>query len=783
MSQPNIHHQMPPPPQHSLSQPNIHAPPHYPRPIPRGPPPQFLSQQFQATEDGYQTNEENWNLADEIIADMERADQSQLSSPGGKHGVAYAGGAQSGPIAPPKDVSIQRLVRNNPERVSPKEFIENAQTGANTRKPRDRSSQSSIPSIPSSGSPHSRTPEHRRSPSYPLRTDSPQPYSHFDYAQGRVPTPSGLRKVETITPPTNSTKLSNSTPPLHSVKAKSPDRSLPLQEEPEDHHDDYDLLHHNSPTPSSDVYPEGRPGYDLKARGGRDSAGRRVEDDDSATLNEDLSDEEDVDHVAKPGQRDESSSSGFTPRSPSVALPDTNQRSDYHQATLRSRPRGAVTDQLNMRGFEQMFDHTVDNKPRATTNQAVATPTSTTAANPPRIPPVAPPQTKDDKSTSQQQTQANQGSPGIARQNGQIPQRPQVATQQFYPHHLYPEDFYDPAAAYLQTYLQSPSNRPQAPIPPTPHSQTTAPSPSPFGQLPGGGYDLEQHRNGVGSPYPHPFSHVRRNAYTAARTPSIAYDPNDPNVIREQMALQMQIYALNNAAASSADSSFSPSSTPFPAPGYNPWAFVPTMRGFPGLGLTMGRGGDSTMSLRSSPSHEPVQLPLPPSMAKGPQSRLRKRERSTNLKAVQERLMMNGGRSRSKLVPPRVDSTQPRDTSPEMSDPGEETAGEEVHTHVDGDAEKWDMNGVNGVGKEVEVKDVPDAVQEIAGDDDDGDWVDEDEEEEDSNDLLDLPYHPSYVRDENKRRRRWENKWEALAEAVCFIFWTIACRVDFDRAL
>ena len=55
LSQPNIHHQMPPPPQHSLSQPNIHGPAHYPphRPIPRGPPPQFLSQQFQTVEDGY----------------------------------------------------------------------------------------------------------------------------------------------------------------------------------------------------------------------------------------------------------------------------------------------------------------------------------------------------------------------------------------------------------------------------------------------------------------------------------------------------------------------------------------------------------------------------------------------------------------------------------------------------------------------------------------------------------------------------------------------------------
>ena len=720
------------------------------------------------------------------MADMERADQSQLSSPSGKHGVAYAGGAQSGPISPPKDIPIQRLVRNNPERVSPKEFMENAHTGANTRKPRDRTSQSSIPPIPSNGgSPHSRTPEHRRSPSYPLRTDSPQPYSHFDYSQARVPTPSGLRKVETISPssPSNSTKLSNSTPPLHSTKAKSPDRSLPLQEEPEDHHDDYDLLHRSSPVAPSEVYSEGRPGYDTKARGGRDSAGRRIEDDDSATLNEDLSDEEDGNHSSKPGQRDESSSSGFTPRSPSVALPDINQRSDYHHSTVRSRPRGVVSDQIQMRGFEQMFDQAPDNKPRAAPNQAATIATPTSASNPPRIPPVAPPQTKDDKSTTQQ-TQDNQSHPASVRQNqGQIPQRPQIATQQFYPHHLYPEDFYDPTAAYLQSYLSSPGMRPQAPIPPTPHSQTTAPSPSPLVHLGGGGNDLEPPHRGVGSPYPHPFGHVRRNAYTAARTPSIAYDPNDPNVIREQMALQMHMYALNNAAQSSADSTFSPSATPFPAPGYNPWAFVPTMRGFPGLGLGIGRGGDSTMSLRSSPSHEPVSLPPPPVMAKGPQSRLRKRERSLNLKAVQERLM-NGGRSTgSKLVPPRVDSTQPRDTSPEMSDPGEETAGEEVHTHVEGDTDKWDGNGVNGVGKEVEVKDVADAVQEIAGDvDNDADWIDQDEEDDDGTDLLDLPYHPSYVRDDNKRRRRWENRWEALTEAVRLFSLILISRSDFNHA-
>jgi len=152
----------------------------------------------------------------------------------------------------------------------------------------------------------------------------------------------------------------------------------------------------------------------------------------------------------------------------------------------------------------------------------------------------------------------------------------------------------------------------------------------------------------------------------------------------------------------------------------------------------------------------------------GPQSRLRKRERSVNLMAVQERLMSGGRSATSKLVPPRVDSTQPRDTSPEMSGDDEEIAGKEDRARVEGDTDQWGVNGVNWVGKGVVVEDQMGEVQEITGDyDDDEDWIDEDEEGN-GNDLLYLLYHPSYVRDENKRRR-WENKWEALAEAVRFI--------------
>ncbi|KAN0129989.1 hypothetical protein V8E53_012143 [Lactarius tabidus] len=68
----------------------------------------------------------------------------------------------------------------------------------------------------------------------------------------------------------------------------------------------------------------------------------------------------------------------------------------------------------------------------------------------------------------------------------------------------------------------------------------------------------------------------------------------DPNVVREQLALQMQIYVLNNGGMVS-DSTLSPSSTPFPGNAFG--------------GVRRGGLAESTASMRSSPSHQPVALP------------------------------------------------------------------------------------------------------------------------------------------------------------------------------
>ncbi|KAG1838984.1 hypothetical protein F4604DRAFT_1691456 [Suillus subluteus] len=126
----------------------------------------------------------------------------------------------------------------------------------------------------------------------------------------------------------------------------------------------------------------------------------------------------------------------------------------------------------------------------------------------------------------------------------------------------------DALAAYISHYFQSP--RPVVPISLTPH---TTPSP-----LISGMQSMQaSSAPPVGSPHPSPFSHVRRNnfysTYPTHTAPTSNYDPNYPSVFEEQLALQMQMYALNKHTALS-DSTFSPSSTPFPGPGYNPWMFL-----------------------------------------------------------------------------------------------------------------------------------------------------------------------------------------------------------------
>ena len=47
------------------------------------------------------------------------------------------------------------------------------------------------------------------------------------------------------------------------------------------------------------------------------------------------------------------------------------------------------------------------------------------------------------------------------------------------------------------------------------------------------------------------------------------------------------------------------------------------------------------------------------------------------------------------------------------------------------------------------------------GDDDDDIWLDEDSEDE-----LDAEYHTKYIQNPSKRKRKWEQKWDAMIRLV-----------------
>ncbi|KAH9991504.1 hypothetical protein BJV77DRAFT_1007848 [Russula vinacea] len=599
----------------------------FPRPVPRAAPPQFLSL-------------ESFQMTPELIAEIDQAH----SLGAGMSGVAYAGGATSGPVSSGDRQSPREptggpaaLQRRDTARDKDRETWE-----------RDRGRRA--------------MPTQQPSPKLELeRTDSPQYFLRS--AAALPPSPPAPRQNVPYTEPMRSTppsvaKLNTQSPTGQSVKARAPDKSLPVQEEFDEdgayeqhakqeperdrwtpggsdygrHANRHDPEQHttSSPTPSSDLLPEGFDArYDVRPeRNGRENLvphQRRMSEDANQRHDGDDDDEYSIPE-------------SYTPRSPSVTLPpERGLRDSPGHTQQRQHPQQAQTQPHIHSPSHEEHDHFLDDPAAAHT------------AAPSPSPLIS----------------------GMGRANGVKPVLP-----------------------------------PYSPAPP------------------------------VGSPYPYPFGHIRRGQnYSGSYNPTMDFSQMDPNVVREQLALQMQIYALNNGGMVS-DSTLSPSSTPFPGPQYNPWAFLQTSDVFGGR-----RGGgipDSSASMRSSPSHQPVSLP--PLLR--PNRGLRRRERSQDL------------RHRAKVrPPPRVESTQPRDTSPELSS-GEETAGESKvgehrpeRQHYAPRPARWDAS----------------ADDEDEEDGDDGEWIDEDIGIESvTDDLLQLEFHTDYVGNLEKRRRRWKVRWEAL---------------------
>ncbi|KAH9936820.1 uncharacterized protein BXZ73DRAFT_45033 [Epithele typhae] len=739
----------PPPLMHSHSTPAVpqHASagipnPHHPRPMPRGAPPAFIAQ--------FATAEDKWAVTEGLMAEFERSSQA------GAAGVAYAGGAASSGSVPTmkrpgQDPAGDRMrtsskdgegAQGTAKRVDPREM----QPARESPQTRERSSTGGSQQLGGEG--HVRTPEYRGSPQYqaPMASPGERSAGYKQYVPEGYPSPPlgpqagpALQRKPTtadaapsrLTPPAAS-KLASSThtPPLQVMGGRPPDRSLPLQEEDNGHDEDHDETEysprtHGSPTPSSDLYPEGHPiRYD--------SRHEHDDDDDEGTLNN-----EDDDHIKQ--NKSEDSEAGYTPRSPSTTLPERARDgpyiNQYDQKTIRPKHRSGIADQLGMRTFDPaMFERETVNSLR----NGPSTDVPARVAESPSQASTAPPASEAASSEHQHPPHYDprEWTHGMGRILDQRMGYNWAASSAQSQSDDMQSLLDDPTSSYLQTFLRSSSARPGAPIPPTPQ---TGPSPSPLISAMPSDFEPRQ----IGSPYPYPFTHIRRSTMSGPLpAPSTNYDAHNPDVIREQLALQLQIYALNNGLAPpTSESAFSPSSTPFPGPGYNPWAFVPAGGGL-GLGLShQAMMGRDDRSMASSPSHEPV---APPPMRGTRRFRPEKSHLSQST-------VPRGGARRVK-PPPRVDSTQPRETSPEPSS-GEETAGEERFAPVFAPS------------KAGSVTDEWEEATPVGAADDEGEWVEEGEEDGEEDDLLDLEFHPTYVSNPQKRRRRFDTRWDALVQA------------------
>ncbi|KAG6840871.1 hypothetical protein C0991_003591 [Blastosporella zonata] len=696
---------------------------HYPRPMHRNAPPQFIAK-FQNLE------QENWEVTEELLADIERADlqQSQAqANPSNTYSTAYLQNQQ--PSSPPKDPAVERV--RAMERSSPKELDINQQQQrrqqAARESPKARDRQPTSPTVPTFSQPPSHSPERRASPFQSGLVSGEHPSSYIQYT--REPPPA-IRRVSNPAPaPVDNrpavASLATQTPPLQTIPIRTPDRSLPVQEELEDEptkngtgtrptwHEVNDGQHvrHTgaSPTPSSDLNPEA--GYADHLRDGRSSRTGHREENGSIQQQQDSSNQQRYPEREREHAEDEDVN-GYTPRSPTAELPEHPPPKYYSPPLANARPpqpqvsrrhtRNGSTDQLGLRSFDpSVFE--------GDTSMLVMGSDMPSQYPEPRRQPQAPP-------------------PPPPEQYSKSHQYPQQSQPQYRQSTLHPDEMQQYDASYIQAYLQSP--RPEAPVPPTPHSQTAAPSPSP---LVSGNYDgsLKGHAPfspvaPAGSPYPYPFNHMRRNQTYSGHPnrPEVppSFNANDLSNIQHQLTRQWEVYAQNHQYGNVSDSTFSPSSTPFEGGAYTPWAYLHTNR-------TLGRPQDTT-SMRSSPSHEPVELPVPP-----PTIGVKKSQRPMVLRRRQS----------GRKPPPRVDSTQPRETSPEPSSSGEETAGEErFGAPEDGN---WSGGTI-----------APAVVAE-----DKDEWVDEND---DDDDLLELEYHQNFVNNVEKRRRRWEVGWEALTQAM-----------------
>lgn len=703
----------PPGPHQSISQPNIHS--HYPRQAPRAPGTAYPTPKFQDLDSPFQ-------MTDELLADIDRA--HQLSTQPNSYSSAPRGDSPSSLKAPNRGPAD----RASPTNLDPAQRMRREQT-VSRESPKARDRQSGSPTFSpypqQSHTPEPATSTNQQPQPSTVIPNEPHPASYLAQYNARE-SPPVVRRATINEGRSNP----GQTAPAQAIPARNPDRSLPVQEEdevsskngtsPPSNWNDEPAYRSPSPKPSSDLSPEGN-NQRFESNPPPDNQPGVMDEEKAAAHH----DEPHAQYVEHDSTEEESS---YTPRSPSAGLPDNHEIYYSGQnipirvpvpVPVRGKMRNGSTEHV-MRGLE------------STLMEA-----STTAA---------PPQQSQPSERPPQYPEPRQ--PPAQRNPHQFPGYPnsddyayahdhqQNQNAKFTEPQVYPDDFHsygeESTSAYIHPYYQQ-NPRPDAPEPPTPHTQTAAPSPSPqLSGFNGGGPKELPYRplRAAGSPYPYPFNHMRRNRQM--QTPGQRFYKNgiDQSGLHDQIARQWQVFAQNNQGHIT-DSTLSPSATPFQPDLFDHWAYLHTNR--------MMRGGAmfDNASIHSSPSHQPIALPVPPNFS------TKKKDRSLHLKR----------QSYSRKPPPRVESTQPRETSPELSSSGEETAGDER------------LNSAVGPPSGESLVHPPPSTTDVATEaDDNGDWVDEDEDD-DYEDLIDLEYHPAFVKNISKRRRKWEVGWENLIQA------------------
>lgn len=213
-------------PQQTITQSNVNS--HYARPVPRAPTGPFLNK--------FQNIDENWQMTAELLADIERADKQQAQYQSVQsHPYPSARGESPSPRGPNVERARGLTDRSSPNNPDNGQRRPREQAARESPKTRERQPASPLVASFAQAQPQTLTPEGRMSPAQhsPLVLSSEPHSANYLAPYNTRGSPPVLRRSGNSDIRPNPSMASH-TPPLQAIPARTPDRSLPVQEEAED---------------------------------------------------------------------------------------------------------------------------------------------------------------------------------------------------------------------------------------------------------------------------------------------------------------------------------------------------------------------------------------------------------------------------------------------------------------------------------------------------------------------------------------------------------------------